>query len=103
VYFNSPANQTPAKPTGPAYPPGYDRAKAASTAAGVAKHLNEWNAKGKDAKYNYSRAIVSAWQKAAGIVSDGIYGRGTYAALKHFGASPPKPFFAQGVESYPWS
>jgi peptidoglycan hydrolase-like protein with peptidoglycan-binding domain len=81
----------------PQPPEGYDRVKASNTAPDVAKHLRN---KGRG---GYSRAVVKAWQTKAGIRSDGIYGRETYAALKFFaGNAAPKPFFAQGVEVYPW-
>jgi hypothetical protein len=93
---------------GPKPPPGFDRATAARTAQKVAQHLSD---KGRD---HYDRrkispalptgGVLAAWQRAAGITPDGVYGRGSYAALKAYGVkNPPKPFFAQGVESYPWS
>jgi pyruvate/2-oxoglutarate dehydrogenase complex dihydrolipoamide acyltransferase (E2) component len=84
-----------AKP-GPQPPAGYDRAAAAKAAPGLAKHITE-------KKYDYSRPTLEAWQRVAGIPADGIYGRGSAAALRHFvGAKAPKPLFAQGTDSYPW-
>jgi hypothetical protein len=77
---------------------GYDRAKAAATAGDVAKHLAGMKAKGK--WYDYSRPVVRAWQTVAGVPPDGIYARGTAAALKHFTPAAPKAFFAKGSDSY---
>lgn len=83
-----------AAPPAAAAPAGTDLAVAKKTAPDVAAHLKSKN------RNTYSRDVVKLWQKRAGIASDGIYGRGTEAALKYFGAKPPKAFFAQGNASY---
>jgi peptidoglycan hydrolase-like protein with peptidoglycan-binding domain len=45
---------------------------------------------------------LRAWQTAAGIAADGIYGRGTASALKYFTPKAPRALFAQGQDGYPW-
>jgi peptidoglycan hydrolase-like protein with peptidoglycan-binding domain len=84
-------------PVGPQPPDGFDREKAGRAAPDVAKHLAQ---KGIS---HYSRPVLRTWQKLAGIAQDGIYGRGSAAALRYYvGAKAPKPFFAQGEDFYPW-
>lgn len=75
-------------------PAGTDLALAKQTAAQVAAHLKQ---KGRD---GYDRKVLKLWQTRAGLPPDGIYGRGTAAALKYFGAAAPAAFFAQGTASY---
>lgn len=79
------------------YPPGMNAAKARNAARDVATHLRQKGRAG------YSHKALKVWQRLAGIAQDGVYGHGTHAALKHFGANPPDAFFNQGTESYPWS
>lgn len=87
----------PAQPAGAQPPEGFDREKASRAAPDIAKHLSQ---KGIS---HYSRPALRIWQKLAGVAQDGIYGRGTAAALRYFvGAKAPRPFFAQGVDTYPW-
>lgn len=76
-----------------AAPAGTDLALAKQTAPKVAAHI-------KQKKGNYDRKVLSLWQTRAGIAPDGIYGRGTFAALKHFYPPAPPALFAQGVASY---
>ncbi len=68
-------------------PDGYDPAKARKTAPALADHL-------KRKVYDYDRRLVRAWQTAAALEPDGIYGGATRGALIHYGvASPPKALF----------
>jgi len=91
---SQPAPVAPATDTPPA---GYNRDGASRAAPDIAKHLKQ---KGID---HYNRNALRTWQKLAGIAQDGVYGRGAAAALRHFvGAAAPKPFFAKGVDIYPW-
>lgn len=78
-----------------AKPPGYNRAAAQKMAPDLVKHLK---ARGRD---GYSRVEMRKWQTYAGIKADGIYGRGSAAALKHFASNAPAAFFAQGEAVYP--
>lgn len=91
-----PITQKPAAAAAAKKPPpaGTDLALAKSTAAKMAAHLKQ---KGRD---HYDRKALKLWQTRAGIVPDGIYGKGTAAALKYFGAAAPAPFFNQGTASY---
>lgn len=83
-----------AAPNGP--PAGYDKVKASRAAPDVARHIAQ-------KKGDYSRQALRVWQKLAGITQDGIYGRGTAAALRFYvGSKAPKALFAQGVDAYPW-
>lgn len=75
-------------------PAGTDLALAKSTAAKMAAHLKQ---AGRD---KYDRKALKLWQTRAGLAPDGIYGKGTAAALKYFGAAAPAPFFNQGTASY---
>lgn len=78
-------------------PPGFDRVKASNAAGDVAAHLRK---RGRD---GYSRDVLRAWQRVAGIPADGIYGRQSEAALRYYvGVSAPKAFFAQGEPIYVW-
>lgn len=85
-----PASQTAsAPPTGPnPLPAGYNPAKARASAKQVAAHLA---AKGRS---GYSRDLLKAWQQAAALAPDGIYGGAARGALIHYGVKdPPRPFF----------
>lgn len=81
-------------PATPAAPAGTDLALAKSTAPKMAAHLKQ---AGRD---KYDRKAMRLWQTRAGLAPDGIYGRGTAAALKHFTPAAPPAFFAQGVSTY---
>lgn len=104
---HKPANHTKKKPTPPepakhtneptpappdpkrssAAPDGYDPSKARSTAPKMAEHIKR---RGSD----YDRKILRAWQRAAALKADGIYGGGTRGALMHYGVpTPPRPLF----------
>jgi hypothetical protein len=86
----------PGPPPGPVYPEGFDRAKAMNAAPDVARNI-------KNKKYDYNRKALKLWQRLAGIAQDGIYGRGSAAALRFYiGGAAPKPLYAQGTDSYPW-
>lgn len=79
----------------PAAPAGTDLPLAKKTAPQVVAHLKQKKRDG------YDRKLLKLWQTRAGVPADGIYGRGTAAALKYFaGASAPAAFFAQGTASY---
>jgi hypothetical protein len=70
-------------------PAGYDAAKARKMAGQVANHLRNAGRSG------YSRPMLREFQRAAGIVVDGLYGGGTRGALVYYGAkTPPTPYFA---------
>lgn len=88
---------TPAPvPSGPTPPAGFDRVKASNSAADVARNI-------ATKKYSYSRDALKIWQKLAGVAQDGIYGRGSAAAMRYYvGPSAPKALFAQGEDHYPW-
>jgi len=89
-------HSTPTPAPGPTPPPGFDRTKANRAAPDVAKHI-------KAKKYDYNRGALKTWQKLAGIDQDGVYGKGSAAALRYYvGASAPKALFAQGSDHYPW-
>ena len=86
------AGKAAAKPAAaPAKP--VNMALAKSTAAQVAAHL-------KAKKMNYDRKMLALWQGRAGVPVDGIYGRGSAAALKYFTKNAPPALFAQGTSSY---
>lgn len=81
----------------PELPEGYDAAKARKVAKQVSNHLRNAGIA------NYSRSVVKAFQRAAGIPQDGIYGGGTRGALVHYGAtSAPRPFF-KPVQTQPYT
>ena len=79
------AAAAPAKPV--------NMALAKSTAGQVAAHI-------KAKRMNYDRKMLSLWQSRAGVAADGIYGRGSAAALKYFTKTAPPALFAQGTSSY---
>lgn len=79
------AAPAPAKPV--------NMALAKSTAPQVAAHI-------KAKRMNYDRKMLSLWQSRAGVPADGIYGRGSAAALKYFTKNAPPALFAQGTSSY---
>lgn len=89
----------PAPAAAPSVPPpavcpeGYDAAKARRAAKATANHLRN---KGRS---GYSRQLLRAWQRAAGIAPDGIYGGATAGALRAFGGDPPRPYFPPLAES----
>jgi peptidoglycan hydrolase-like protein with peptidoglycan-binding domain len=71
-----------------------DLAKARGMAVSVAGNLRN---KGKA---GYDRKSLAAFQSAAGITADGLYGPLAAAALKWFGANAPAPFLKGSVTSY---
>lgn len=81
----APASPAPARPV--------NLALAKSTAPAMAAHL-------KQKKMNYDRKALTLWQSRAGVPADGIYGRGSAAALKYFTPAAPPALFAQGTSSY---
>lgn len=83
-------------PEGPKYPPGTDLELARAKAPALARYI-DLN------KYSSDKKIIAAWQTAAGIKADGIYGRGTFAALRYFYPAAPRFLYAQGEEVYPWA
>jgi peptidoglycan hydrolase-like protein with peptidoglycan-binding domain len=83
-------------PSGPTPPAGFDRTKASNSAPDVARNI-------ATKKYSYSRDALKIWQKLAGVAQDGIYGKGSAAAMRYYvGPSAPKALFAQGTDHYPW-
>lgn len=70
--------------------PGADVAR--KSAQATADHVRNKGTK-------YDRARLAVWQSAAGIASDGLYGPGTVAALKKYGAkNVVKPLFKGGTK-----
>lgn len=68
-------------------PDGYDPDKARRTAPALAEHLRR---KARD----YDRRLAKAWQTAAALDADGIYGGATRGALIHYGVrNPPRALF----------
>ena len=97
ILYSKPA-PTPQTPTTPApssasaAPDGFDPQLAKTLAPQVETHLRQMLQ--KKTKYDYSRKLVSDFQRAAGIAVDGAYGGGTRGALIYYGASrAPGPFF----------
>lgn len=93
-----PAPQAPQPPPQAApraaAPAGFNPAVARQLAQPIADNVRQQ-------KYNYNRQRVAQFQLAAGIPSDGIYGRQTSAAVKFYGGQrTPGALFAQGVDSY---
>lgn len=77
-------------------PEGYDATKAKNAAEGLARHIKKTN-------YNYERKALQAWQRAAGIAQDGVYGPTAANALKYFTALAPKKLFAKGKDGKPYA
>lgn len=77
----------PVEPTS-ALPAGFDPMKAKRTAQAVSTNITTRS-------YNYSRDGLRAWQRAAGLTPDGVYGGATRGALLFYGAAnPPRALFA---------
>lgn len=88
------ATMPAAKPTS-TKPKGTDLAKAKSMAASVAGNLKS---KGKS---GYDKKQLAAFQTAAGLTGDGVYGPASQAALKYFGAkNAPAAFVGGKVRTY---
>lgn len=81
-----PAIPVPATPVAtPASPfPGGSHATLAQT---TAQHLSQRT------RYMEDRALVKRFQRAEGLVTDGLYGVKTAQALAKYGLIPPKPFY----------
>lgn len=76
-------------------PKGYDPDLARRAVHGIAEMLRT---RGRD---RYDRPALAAWQVAAGINGDGLYGGGSRAALEFFGVlDPPAPFFKPTTGNY---
>jgi len=74
-------------------PVGYSPALAKALAPKIEAELRALTAKGQ--AYNYSRPNMRAFQTAAGLKPDGVYGGGTRGALVYYGAPrAPAPLFA---------
>jgi murein L,D-transpeptidase YcbB/YkuD len=67
-------------------PPGTDLPKAKKMAGQVASNVK------KGVKL-YDRKLVKAFQTAAGLTPDGLYGPVCASALRYFGAVAPAPLF----------
>jgi hypothetical protein len=71
-----------------ALPAGFDPLVAKRTAQAVSTNITTRG-------YSYSRDGLRAWQRAAGLTPDGVYGGGTRGALLFYGAAnPPRALFA---------
>lgn len=69
-------------------PDGFNPQVAKQTANAVAVNITTRG-------YSYSRDGLRAWQRAAGLTPDGVYGGGTRGALLFYGVpNPPRPLFA---------
>jgi peptidoglycan hydrolase-like protein with peptidoglycan-binding domain len=91
----------PAAP-GPTPPAGFDRAKAAKAAPNLAKHIVNSGATKEARKKNYSRPAVREFQRLAGLTQDGMYGRGTAAAVRYYAGSAPEALYTGGTDTYAW-
>ena len=98
----SPVNPPSAGPAGegpkPATPPaGFDPALAGKLAEPMATQL-------RTKKYDYARASLKAFQRAAGVTADGIYGNDTWGALLYYTSSAPRALFKPTTPTpYPWA
>jgi murein L,D-transpeptidase YcbB/YkuD len=54
-------------------------------------------------KHDYDRKLLKGWQRAAGIEQDGIYGRGSAAAMRVFAKAAPRALYNTGTDVYPWA
>jgi peptidoglycan hydrolase-like protein with peptidoglycan-binding domain len=87
----SPTTETPPSP---ATASTYNAARARTLAPRVAENV-------RTRAYSYNRADVRAFQEAAGLNPDGIYGGVTRDALRHFGVRrPPAALFAPTTGTY---
>lgn len=87
-----PVREPPPAPPGTPAPTGYNATQARALAAQVVANMRKLPAA---KRYDYDRNLVAAFQRAAGLKADGIYGGGTRGALIFFGqANAPKPLFA---------
>lgn len=78
--------------------PGVDMAQARRLAPRVAADI-------RDNRYDYSRRELRAFQAAAGIAVDGVYGGGSAGALRYYlDGPPPRPLFKPTTEREysPW-
>jgi hypothetical protein len=85
------------QPLTPQPPEGFDRTKAKNAAPGLAKNI-------KNNSYNYSRDALRAWQKVAGIPTDGVYGPGSRNALAYYVGekNAPRALFAKAKDGTPY-
>lgn len=77
-------------------PAGFNPVQARSLAASVARDI-------VSRQYSYNRANLRAFQTAAGIAADGIYGRESRGALAFYGVqNPPRVLFGSASDmAYP--
>ena len=100
-----PVRQTPATsapvelpaPSDSAGPPaGFDGAVASTLAPGVSRDINKNG-------YNFSREGLRAFQRAAGVAADGVYGNDSWGALLYFTSDAPKALHKPTAPTpYPW-
>ena len=108
VQQEQPANIPPPQETGPVdVPPaqgpaptmpqdsaGYNPSLARTMAPVLARMIAQ-------KQFNYSRDSVRAFQRAAGIAIDGVYGPQTRGALIYYGVrNPPRALFGSGTTEY---
>lgn len=95
---NPPSAGPAGEPAVPSSPPaGFDPSKAAQLAGPMAAQLTS-------KKYDYARAQLKAFQRAAGVTQDGIYGNDTWGALLYYTSSAPKALFKPTTPTpYPWA
>lgn len=93
-----PAAATPPKSSAGTPPAGFNPTTARKLAKPVASNIDS---KGK----LYSQKQLKEFQRAAGLVDDGLYGGSSRGALIHYGvARPPQPLFAPvATKPYQWA
>lgn len=82
----APAPHAPPTPPAAHLPAGFNPTEAARLASAVALNI-------RTRRYSYSRRGLTAFQRAAGLAPDGLYGGKSAGALRFYGATPPRPLF----------
>ena len=86
----------PANPAGVQPPAGFDGLRASSLAPALATHIAQ-------KKYDFDRARLVAFQTAAGVEPDGVYGNDSWGALSYFTSDAPPALYKPGTPTpYPW-
>jgi hypothetical protein len=77
-------------------PAGFDPALARSLAPALAKNIAA-------KQYDFNRAQLKAFQTAAGVASDGVYGNDSWGALLYFTSDAPRALYKPSMPTpYPW-
>lgn len=85
---------TPAPSAGP--PAGFDGTLASTLAPNVSRDIAKNG-------YNFSREGLRAFQRAAGVAVDGVYGDDSWGALLYFTSDAPKALYKPNLPTpYPW-